>query len=375
MVWRLIQGDGVGAADGLAVDEVLARRAGAGLSPPTLRLYTYRPHVALVGRFQDVARELHVPFCESNGIEVNRRPTGGGAIIMGPDQLGVALALGPRARGLRARELMARFSQGLVAGLDRLGIGARFRGKNDLEVDGRKIAGLGIYRDLSGGLLFHASVLVDLDVVLMSRVLKTPFAAVTEKELATLASRTSTVRTMLGNQVSMEEVRTCVAAGFAGSFDVGMDRGPGELDAEELEAIEVLAREKYRTEAWVLQRTEVPDTTGAASLGTPGGLLDVRVALAGRMISSVHIRGDFFETEEAMAALEGSLRWHSSDEPAVAATLEEWAQARSEGTVAPEYLVRAIVAAVRDARGSEGATAPYGCFVSSVSAPGEAAGD
>ena len=49
-----------------------------------------------------------------------------------------------------------------------MGIAASFRGKNDLEVAGRKIAGLGIHRDASGGLLFHASLLLDLDVALMT---------------------------------------------------------------------------------------------------------------------------------------------------------------------------------------------------------------
>ena len=170
MVWRLLTRDGVAAACGLATDEVLARNVGGGLSPPTLRLYTYRPHVALVGRFQDAASEIHLDYAQRHDIQVNRRPTGGGAILMGPDQLGVALALPGREDGLgeRARELMVRFSAGLVRGLADLGITAVFRGKNDLAVGGRKIAGLGIYRAPCGGLLFHASLLVDLDVKLMS---------------------------------------------------------------------------------------------------------------------------------------------------------------------------------------------------------------
>ena len=157
--WRLLEQDGTSAASGLAVDETLARRAGEGSSPATLRLYTYRSHCALVGRFQNLANEIHVSFCEDNGVELGRRPTGGGAIIMGAHQLGVALAVPGRGTDFPgpARDLMERFSRGLAAGLEELGITARFRGKNDLEVDGRKIAGLGIHRDASGGLLFHAS--------------------------------------------------------------------------------------------------------------------------------------------------------------------------------------------------------------------------
>ena len=90
--WRLLREDGVSAGHGLAVDETLASRVVQG-APPTLRLYTYRPHSALIGRFQDAANEVHLAYCAAHGLEVNRRPTGGGAILMGPDQLGVALTV------------------------------------------------------------------------------------------------------------------------------------------------------------------------------------------------------------------------------------------------------------------------------------------
>jgi lipoate-protein ligase A len=43
-----------------------------------------------------------------------------------------------------------------------------------VEVGRRKIAGLGIYFDPAGGLLFHASLLVDLDIAFMLSVLRTP---------------------------------------------------------------------------------------------------------------------------------------------------------------------------------------------------------
>ncbi|MDP5957318.1 MAG: lipoate--protein ligase family protein, partial [Candidatus Marinimicrobia bacterium] len=90
--WRYIKNDNVAASAGLAADEVLANCAGADTSQHTLRLYTYQP-CALVGRFQSIENELNLEYCAQNKIPVNRRPTGGGAIIMGENQLGVALAI------------------------------------------------------------------------------------------------------------------------------------------------------------------------------------------------------------------------------------------------------------------------------------------
>ena len=341
MSWRLITDDGVSASFGLAADEAL--------SPPTLRLYTYRSTCALVGRFQNVAREIHVDFCRDNSVAINRRPTGGGAIVMGADQLGVALRV-PALPG-RTRELMGRFSEGVVAGLSDLGIEACFRGKNDLEVDGRKIAGLGLHRDLSGGLLFHASVLVDLDVRAMLRILKTPFEKITDKEIATVAGRTTTVRKTIGRELPLEDVRSAVASGFARAWSVTLT--PGAFTDEERAAIDRLETEKYGTEAWVFQTTLVPDAAGSARVKTPGGLLDVHVSLVGRMIKAVYIRGDFFAPESAVADLEARLRWHPATPEAVAQTVRSRAD---EMGIPPDALIEAILAAAQQAD-------PYGCFV------------
>jgi len=320
--WRLLTGDAVSASSGLAADELLAHRAGTRESPPTLRLYTYRSHCALVGRFQNVEREVDLSFCSQHGIQVNRRPTGGGAILMGADQLGVALALpgrGDRPYG-GARQLMQRFCAGLIQGLDRLGVRAAFRRKNDLEIGGRKIAGLGIYRDHGGGLLFHASLLVDLDVGLMLQVLRIPAAKLTDKLIRDVAARTCTLRGILGS-TTLQTVRDQVADGYARSF--GVDLTLGDLSNAEQEQLEQLADSKYRDPAWIMQRSAVPDGRGRALRKTPAGLIEVTVATAGRMIKAVQIGGDFFADEGAVADLEGHLRWHSSSPDKLLDTVRE----------------------------------------------------
>jgi lipoate---protein ligase len=366
MSWRLFTADGVAAADGLAGDEVLAREVGAGRSPATLKLYTYRAHCALVGRFQDVANELRMSFCGDHDVQVGRRPTGGGAILMGPDQLGVALALNGKgaAHHGRPRELMARFSKGLVRALLEFGIDAGFRGKNDLEVGGRKIAGLGIYRDPSGGLLFHASLLVDLDVELMANVLRMPFESITERELRIVARRTTTVREWSA-EVTVDQVRAAVAASFASSFGVELE--PASPSSKELDATAALAREKYATDAWVFGKTDVRDAEGSASVDTPAGTVEVHVALAGRMLKAVHVRGDFFAADAAVADLEWRLRWHPATDAAVRSTVRAWSRNHASTDLPVDAVTQAILAAAGLATSSGEVAAPYGCFV----APGQ----
>ncbi|MDZ7368597.1 MAG: lipoate--protein ligase family protein [candidate division KSB1 bacterium] len=363
MYWRLITDDNVSASFGLAADDALAQRAGIGASPSTLRLYTYRSHCALAGRFQRIENEIHLDFCRRHDIQVNRRPTGGGAIIMGAEQLGVALMIpagGEDTYG-RARELMEKFSAGVVWALHQLGVPAHFRRKNDIEVHGRKIAGLGIHRAGNGGLLFHASLLVDLDVPLMLRVLNTPFEKISDKEIATVAARTTTVRRELGRLISLNEVRHKVAEGYARAFNTKMKGG--DFSAEELHAINKLEQEKYLSRDWIFQATAVSDARGAAKMKTPGGLLEVKVTLAGRMLKAAYITGDFFAAENAVADLEASLRWHTSAPEAIATTLQRvYAKHQNElGAIPLRMLIETVQAAVEQALDAD--ANPYGCFV------------
>ncbi len=307
--WRLICDDGCGAADGLATDEALMhehRRGAEPASEATLRLYAYRSHCALVGRFQSLDDEIDLDVARARDIQVGRRPTGGGAIIMGDGQLGVAVVT--RAPAATApRQLLERYARGVIAGLARVGIDARFRGKNDLQVDGRKIAGLGLHVDDGGALLFHASVLADLDVALMLDVLRIPGAKVSDKGIARVEERVTTVSRLLGRPVSAHDLRDDIAAGFAAALGVELE--PGACSADELARRDELVRERYANDEWTLQRSRLRDARGTAVLKTPEGLVRVYVATHGSAIKSMLVAGDFNAVPPRLTALEGALRW------------------------------------------------------------------
>lgn len=307
--WRLLTDDGAGAAEGLATDEALMLEHRRGAEPScdaTLRLYTYRSHCALVGRFQSLADEVDLVAARRLGVQVGRRPTGGGAIIMGAGQLGVAVAT--RAPASTApRELLERYAEGVTTGLGRLGVTATFRGKNDLQVGGRKIAGLGLHVDEHGALLFHASVLADLDVALMLRVLTIPGAKLSDKGIARVEERVTTVGREAGRAVATAEVRDAVAAGFADALGVGLRRGA--LTTAEAARREDLVDDRYSSDDWILQRTRLRDAHGTAVLKTPEGLVRIYIATHGSAVKSALVAGDFNAVPPRLRHLETALRW------------------------------------------------------------------
>ena len=364
MQWRYLSEDRVSDSFGLAADEAIALSVGENLSPSVLRLYTYRSYSALVGRFQRIESELNLDFCREQKISLNRRPTGGGAILMGEDQLGVALMLKDWNEYKAPRELMRHFASALCEGLLIFGIKAQFRGKNDLEVEGRKIGGLGIHSNAAGGYLLHCSLLVDLDVQLMLRALNVPVEKLEARQLKSIEGRITTVRRELKKDTSMNEVRDKIREAFSSYFSVEFEHSCYSL--KEKKVIGEMESSRYLKRDWIYQKVDVPDLSGEARQMTPAGLLDVRVTMAGRQIKAVFLGGDFFAEESAVSDIEGSLRWHSSGSEQIHSTLEMiYAKREDELAFLPiKNVCEVINKAVESAKTiSQDSTASYGCFV------------
>jgi lipoate-protein ligase A len=356
-IWRLLTHDDVDAAAGLALDEAML----AGYSreadpawPPTLRLYTYRSHCALVGRYQHLEAEVDLDACRRTGTGFSRRPTGGGAIVMGAGQLGVAVATRAPAE-VNPRARLGRYAEGIVAGLAELGIDATFAGKNDLSVDGRKIAGLGLYLEPGGGLLFHSSVLADLDVPFMLEVLNIPAAKLGDKAVAAVEERITTVSRETGRPVGGAGIREVVATGFAKAL--GVELRPGTTTPAEEARAAVLEKQRYADEAWCFEHSPQPDATATSVFKTPEGLVRCYLALHGPTIKSALFTGDFNTVPEPLARFEASLRWARLEE----ATLERLAAAACpDGTglgVPASELVKAVLTAGERAAEHSGALA------------------
>lgn len=339
--WRLLSDDGAGAAGGLALDEALM--AGywrdAAAKPPTLRLYSYRSHVALVGRYQHLEAEVDRSAAASEGTEVNRRPTGGGAIVMGAGQLGVALVTrAPVAE--RPKELLERLSAGIVAGLDRLGVSAGFRGKNDLQVGGRKIAGLGLYLDGHGALLFHASVLADLDVAQMLRVLRVPAAKLGAAGVAAVGARITTVTAETGEPYDAARLRPVLAAGFGAALGITLQADTPSDD--ELRRADALVAERYGTEEWLSELRPQRDATATATVRTPSGLVRLYLAAQGDLVKSVLFAGDFSVVPEGLLRLESALKWARLDASSLGGEVRR-AFGGSDDLGPPEAFVEALL--------------------------------
>ncbi|MBL7102573.1 MAG: lipoate--protein ligase [Pseudomonadota bacterium] len=311
--WRLFKNLSrpVSTAEGLAVDDTLPQSVARNNSPPILHLYTFVPSV-IVGKYQDIEAALRLERCRARNIEFNRRSTGGGTVIMGPEI--VALGLGINMDHPRLKKgvggVFDSLSRVLIRALGLVGIKAYFQPKNDLEVNGRKIAGLSAASEAGNCLLFHTSLLVDFNIALMTDIMNTPVIKLEDKGYNCFSQRMTTVRDELGRNLSVTEMIEAIKNSFEGEFDICFkEDGP---DKWEEQTIRGFIEERYTREDWIFSHRHPRARMGIGQLKTKGGLLEIYLSLSGASIENVMITGDFFSTSADLHAIENALKWTSA---------------------------------------------------------------
>ncbi|MFQ6077327.1 MAG: biotin/lipoate A/B protein ligase family protein, partial [Candidatus Bathyarchaeia archaeon] len=140
---------------------------------------------------------------------------------------------------------------GIVHGLELLGVEAHFKPINDIEVDGRKISGNAQTRRW-GRVLQHGTILVDADVRTMFTVLKVSKEKISDKMIKSAEERVTTIRRELGREVEFEEVAEALKRGFMEVLGVNLVEG--RLSGGERALATKLRKSKYSTERWVFDR-------------------------------------------------------------------------------------------------------------------------
>jgi lipoate-protein ligase A len=247
--WRFLDGGWATGARQMAVDDALLTLCKRDQSPPTLRLFGFRPACLSLGRLQP-ANQIPCP----PGLDLVRRPTGGGAVVHRGD-ICYSIVL-PLSHPLAAGSIVdsyGRLANGLVASLEGLGLpplaataapGEWQRrawcfeavAPHELTLGGRKLVGSAQARR-GGALLQQGSI----------RLASEPAEA----------PRATSLQEELGRSVSWRELAEALVLGFARAW--GIEVRPGELSAEEEELACRLERERYADLGW----TFAPRSAGA----------------------------------------------------------------------------------------------------------------
>jgi len=316
------------AAEIHASQEVLMESVGKGLSPPTARICIYRPPAITIGYFQDVFEEVNVKEARRLGLDIMRRPTAGGTVLMkGPegseDVPGWEIWVHEKFKGLPddIEERYYYLTLPMIEVLNKLGIDAKFRAKNDIEVKGRKIAGVGECV-INNGLLHTGTLLIDFDIPTMLKVLRIVPEKISDKHIKIVSERITTIKRELGYKPSLREISNLFKKALKYYFNTNI--GKGELTSWETSRLKEIIK-RYSSYEWTFKNI-VPKTYSWSYIKkTRAGLFRIYVKIEDeKTINSVIISGDFFiHPRRTIYDLEAKLKWRKLEKNEVYAIVKE----------------------------------------------------
>jgi lipoate-protein ligase A len=252
--WRLVREEARSGAMNMALDEVAARTAADG-GPSTVRVYRFEPSTLSLGYSQD-PETVDWAACERAGLDVVRRPTGGGAIYHdahGDISYGVVAPADAVSGDLLAA--YHAFCEPVLDAFEALGVPAAFAEEraparhepacylrelhpaHDVVVDGRKVSGNAQYRRRDATVQ-HGSLAYATDPEAHLAAFADP------PDTGTFVDRVTSIREAAGVE------RATAVAALEDALREWADAEPGDWTASELDAARALADRKYRDDAW-----------------------------------------------------------------------------------------------------------------------------
>lgn len=302
----------------LAGEEALLYSVASG-SPPLLRFVIFDPTSVLLGYHQSVDFEVDLEELRKREWTLGRRPTGGGAIVMGTGQLGWEIYADSSILGGSIESAMRAGAEGVIETLRQMGLDPSFRPKNDVEIKGRKISGIGAFSE-GKYISVTGTILVDFDVESMVSVLKLSPEKMRDKTVTSFRERITWLNRELGRKMDMEDVIRAARLGFSKALGVELRDSP--YTEEERMEIGTL-RLKYSSPDWIMGDRRAIGGAKVKEKKFPGGLVRVQAKVLGDIVESVLMTGDFFvEPRTAVYNLEARLKWTKRDQ--VRKEVEEW---------------------------------------------------
>lgn len=163
-------------AANLACDEALLDWAEANAGGELLRFWEAREPFVVVGYANEVAREVNVDACVTDGVAIRRRCTGGGTVLQGPGCLNYTLILrisenGPLRSVSAANHFVMERNRAALQSLIKGTVD--IQGCTDLTLDNLKFSG-NAQRRRRQYLIFHGTFLLDFDISLVEKYLLMP---------------------------------------------------------------------------------------------------------------------------------------------------------------------------------------------------------
>ena len=247
----------------------------------------------IVGKHQNTLAEINLDYVRENDIKVVRRLSGGGAVFHDLGNLNFTFTMQGESNNLID---FRKYTEPILEVLVKLGIDARFEGRNDLTIEGKKFSGNAMHiwknKVLSHGTLLFSSHMPDLSKALNADPLKFK-----DKAVKSVRSRVTNISEHLKTPMDVMEFSTLI------------EKYPEailyELSEEDHARIGEMVQSKYGTWEWNFGYS--PQYNFRKVLRTNNsGTLEFNIDVTDGIIRDIKVFGDYFnmcEPEEIENAL------------------------------------------------------------------------
>jgi lipoate-protein ligase A len=249
-----------------------------------LLFYINEPSI-IIGRNQNTIEEINTEYVEKNGIHVVRRLSGGGAVYHDLGNLNFSFITKDDGESFHN---FRKFTEPVTAALKKLGVNAELSGRNDIEVEGRKISGNAQFS--TGGRMFsHGTLLLNSEMENVASALKVKKDKIESKGIKSVRSRVANISEFLSKPITIEEFRSLLLKSI---FEGHEDIPEYLLTDDDWEKINKLSKERYQNWEWNYGKS--PKFNLQHSHRFPIGQIDVRLEVNKGVIENCKIYGDFF---------------------------------------------------------------------------------
>ena len=246
---------------------------------PVFYLWQNRPSV-IIGLNQSAYAEVNLPYLREKGIVLARRVTGGGAVYHDLQNLNYTIT--GRIRDLETD--YPAYVDTMARALRQLGVPAEVSGRNDILVEGRKCSGYA-KRVSKDRLMIHGTLMYDVDIDTLTRVLDTPGSKLSAAGVSSVRSRVANLKAYLPQFESIKAFQAALQAILAGND------GEIVLSETQIAQIEADADKKYRTWEWIYGHSPVAAFQVRRKFAC--GNVEAAFSLKAGCIDGLRFSGDF----------------------------------------------------------------------------------
>lgn len=266
----------------IALDEYCLRNFEHGQD--YLLFYINAPSI-IIGRNQNTLEEINDAYVKEHDIKIVRRISGGGAVYHDLNNLNFSFQTDYDRQSLNN---FRKFTKPVIKVLNKMGVEAELKGRNDIVVDDKKISGNAQY-STGKRMLSHGTLLFDTDMNEVTNALDVKMNKIESKGHKSVRSRVGNIINYLDEPMDVTIFRSKLLEGLYENQD---SFETYHLTEEEWKEVHQLKDEKFATWDWNFGKS--PKFNIQRTRRFPVGEIDLRIDVEDGQIKHVKIYGDFF---------------------------------------------------------------------------------